>query len=115
MPRARYESLNVFLNSRLVGRLRRDISGAISFQYDPSWLEWEFVMPVSLSLPLREQAYSGAPVLAVFDNLLPDSEHLRRQMPHRRMGPYRSQDQLRRIGSAAAPRSPASLHSRSAR
>jgi serine/threonine-protein kinase HipA len=80
MPRARYEPLNVYLNSRLVGQLRRDISGAISFQYGPSWLEWEFVLPVSLSLPLREQAYSGASVIAVFDNLLPDNDHLRRQI-----------------------------------
>jgi len=83
MPRARYEPLNVFLNSRLVGQLRRDVSGAISFQYDPSWLEWEFVLPVSLSLPLRQQAYSGAPVIAVFDNLLPDNDHLRRQIAAR--------------------------------
>jgi serine/threonine-protein kinase HipA len=83
MPRARYETLSVFLNSRLVGRLSRDIPGAISFQYDRSWLEWEFVMPVSLSLPLREQAYAGAPVVAVFDNLLPDNDHLRRQIAAR--------------------------------
>jgi serine/threonine-protein kinase HipA len=83
MPRARYEPLNVFLNSRLVGRLRRDISGSISFQYDRSWLEWEFVLPVSLSLPLREQAYTGAPVVAVFDNLLPDNDSLRRQIAAR--------------------------------
>lgn len=33
--------------------------------------------PVSLSLPLREDAFKGAPVLAVFENLLPDSENLR--------------------------------------
>jgi serine/threonine-protein kinase HipA len=83
MARARYEPLNVFLNSRLVGQLRRDISGAISFQYDLSWLEWEFVLPISLSLPLREQAYSGASVIAVFDNLLPDNDHLRRQIAAR--------------------------------
>jgi serine/threonine-protein kinase HipA len=83
MPRAHYQPLNVFLNSRLVGQLRRDMSGAISFQYDPSWLEWEFVLPVSLSLPLREQTYSGAPVVAVFDNLLPDNDHLRRQIAAR--------------------------------
>ena len=83
MPRARYEPLNVYLNSRLVGRLRRDVSGAISFQYDPSWLDSGFVLPVSLSLPLREQAYSGAPVIAVFDNLLPDNDHLRRQIAAR--------------------------------
>jgi serine/threonine-protein kinase HipA len=83
MPRARYEPLNVFLNSRLVGQLRRDVSGAISFQYAPAWLEWEFVLPVSLSLPLRQQAYSGAAVIAVFDNLLPDNDHLRRQIAAR--------------------------------
>ena len=83
MPRARHEPLNVFLNSRLVGQLRRDVSGAISFKYDRSWLEWEFVMPVSLSLPLRAQTYSGAPVVAVFDNLLPDNDDLRRQIAAR--------------------------------
>jgi HipA-like protein len=73
MPRARYKPLNVFLNSRLVGRLLRERSGAVSFQYDLSWLAWEHVLPISLSLPLRDQAYSGAPVIAVFDNLLPDN------------------------------------------
>lgn len=37
-------------------------------------------MPVSLSLPLREDAYRGAAVTAVFDNLLPDSDTLRRRV-----------------------------------
>ena len=60
MARAHNEPLNVFLNSRLVGQLRREISGAISFQYDPAWLEWQFVLPVSLSLPLREMEASTA-------------------------------------------------------
>ena len=83
MPRAHHEPLSVFLNSRIVGQLRRELSGAISFQYDPSWLDWEFVMPVSLSLPLRKQAYSGAPVVAVFDNLLPDNDDLRRKIAAR--------------------------------
>jgi len=83
MARIRYAPLNVFLNSRLVGQLRRETSGAISFRYDQSWLEWNFVLPVSLSLPLREQPYSGAPVIAVFDNLLPDNDDLRRQIAAR--------------------------------
>ena len=83
MPRARYKPLNVFLNSRLVGRLLRERSGAVSFQYDSSWLAWEHVLPISLSLPLRDQAYSGAPVIAVFDNLLPDNNDLRRQIAAR--------------------------------
>ncbi|HEX4785863.1 MAG TPA: type II toxin-antitoxin system HipA family toxin [Candidatus Sulfotelmatobacter sp.] len=84
MPRrARYEPLNVFLNSRLIGQLRRATSGAISFQYERSWLEWQPALPVSLSLPLREQSYVGAPVLAVFENLLPDNNGLRRQIAAR--------------------------------
>ena len=69
--------LMVYLNGRLVGRLRRETSGAIDFQYDPSWLAWEHAIPVSLSLPLREDRYVGAPVVAVFDNLLPDNEKIR--------------------------------------
>jgi serine/threonine-protein kinase HipA len=84
MPRrARYEPLNVFLNSRLVGQLRRETSGAIIFQYERSWLEWQPALPVSLSLSLREQPYVGAPVLAVFENLLPDNDSLRRQIAAR--------------------------------
>ena len=40
-------------------------------------------MPVSLSLPLQENRYSGAPVMAVFDNLLPDSDFIRRRVAER--------------------------------
>lgn len=84
MPRPRrHEPLNVFLNSRLVGQLNKQASGAVAFQYDRSWLAWEYALPVSLSLPLREDRYSGAPVVAVFDNLLPDSDAIRRRMAAR--------------------------------
>jgi serine/threonine-protein kinase HipA len=81
--RRKHAPLNVFLNSRFVGRLNREASGAIDFQYDPSWLDWEFAFPVSLSLPLREDRYVGAPVTAVFDNLLPDSDAIRRRVAER--------------------------------
>jgi len=75
--------LNVFLNSRLVGRLHRQASGAIEFQYHPSWLEWANTLPVSLSLPLREDRYIGEPVIAVFDNLIPDNAQIRRRLAER--------------------------------
>src|SRR6202035_5247274 len=75
--------LNVFLNGRLAGVLRRESSGAIDFRYDPQWLSWESTFPISLSLPLREDRYIGAPVIAVFDNLLPDSTPIRRRMAER--------------------------------
>jgi len=79
----RYVPLNVYLNSRLVGQLRRDLAGAIAFQYDADWLAWEHALPVSLSMPLREDAYTGTPVLAVFENLLPDNGELRRRIAAR--------------------------------
>lgn len=81
--RARHAPLNVFLNSRLVGRLRQEASGAIDFTYDPEWLAWAPAIPVSLSLPLREERYIGAPVTAVFDNLLPDNDDIRRAVAAR--------------------------------
>jgi serine/threonine-protein kinase HipA len=81
-PRTRIP-LNVYLNARLVGRLRRQASGAIDFQYDPDWLSWEHALPISLSLPMREDRYIGDPVIAVFDNLLPDSDAIRRRLAER--------------------------------
>lgn len=81
MPRRRqYAPLHVYLNNRLVGHLLKEPSGAIKFQYDESWLDWERAFPVSLSLPLREDAYRGEPAAAVFENLLPDSDALRRRV-----------------------------------
>jgi serine/threonine-protein kinase HipA len=70
----------VLLNNRLVGQLLKDAAGAIYFRYDESWLARENAVPVSLSLPLREDAYKGGPVAAVFENLLPDSDVLRRRI-----------------------------------
>lgn len=75
--------LSVYLNARLVGRLRRLSSGAIDFQYNESWLSWEHTLPISISLPLREDRYTGDPVTAVFDNLLPDNERIRRHVANR--------------------------------
>ena len=75
--------LNVYLNARLVGQLRRMANGAIDFRYDQSWLDWPHALPISTSLPLREDRYSGDPVIAVLDNLLPDSEPIRRRVAER--------------------------------
>jgi serine/threonine-protein kinase HipA len=72
--------LRVLLNNRLVGHLVKETAGAIYFRYDESWLSRENAIPVSLSLPLREDAYKGEPVVAVFENLLPDSDMLRKRI-----------------------------------
>ncbi|MBB6425768.1 type II toxin-antitoxin system HipA family toxin [Sphingopyxis sp. JAI128] len=81
--RKTHAPLNVLINNRLVGRLEKEPSGAVSFQYDQSWLDWPHAFAVSLSLPLRRAAYRGALVIAVFDNLLPDSAEIRRRVAER--------------------------------
>lgn len=78
MTRSRtHPRLSVYQNGEIVGYLSKQPSGAIEFIYADEWLSNERAYPVSLSLPLREDAFRGAPVIAVFENLLPDSESLR--------------------------------------
>ena len=69
--------LHVYQNGDIVGYLSKQPSGAIDFIYADEWLSNKRAYPVSLSLPLREDAFKGSPVVAVFENLLPDSENLR--------------------------------------
>ena len=78
--RRSYTPLSIFMNSRKVGQLTRDPGGGVSFAYAQNWLNWAHRTPVSLSLPLQDNRYSGAPVLAVIDNLLPDSSRIRRRV-----------------------------------
>ncbi|MGQ3017218.1 HipA N-terminal domain-containing protein [Phenylobacterium sp.] len=73
----------MLINNRLCGRLEKQASGAISFQYDPGWLAWAPAFPVSLSLPLQNAPWRGEAVVAVFDNLLPDNPYVRRQVAER--------------------------------
>lgn len=81
MARARrHPPLRVYQNDRLVGHLLKESSGAIEFRYDREWLDRSRAFPVSLSLPLREEPWRGEPVVAVFENLLPDSDDLRRRV-----------------------------------
>ena len=81
--RPAYAPLHVYMNNRCVGMLTRQPSGAIEYTYDTDWLDWEHAMPLSLSLPLRENPYRGEPVSAVFENLLPDSDKLRHLVAER--------------------------------
>lgn len=78
--RKRHPPLRILLNNRQVGHLRKAPSGAIEFQYDPVWLNRKQALSISLSLPLREDAYRGAEVTAVFENLLPDSDAIRKRV-----------------------------------
>lgn len=81
--RKTHAPLNVLINNRMVGRLSKEANGAVNFQYDQSWFDWSPAFAISLSLPLRETAFSGEQVVAVFDNLLPDNPHVRRRVAER--------------------------------
>ena len=69
--------LTVALNGRVVGRLARAADGATRFDYAHAWLDWEFAIPVSRSMPLVDRPFTGLAVRAVFDNLLPDDDRIR--------------------------------------
>ena len=63
--------LIVSLNGINVGLLSKDKHGGMHFKYDNSWLERPGSRPISLSLPLTSENYSGEKVYNFFDNLLP--------------------------------------------
>ncbi|WP_411958431.1 type II toxin-antitoxin system HipA family toxin [Paracoccus homiensis] len=92
-------TMQVLLNGRLVGHLRLAASGAISFAYDRDWLDWDHAMPVSLSLPLRDEPHRGAPVIAYLENLLPDNQTIRDRVAARvRAGGTDAWHMLEKIG-----------------
>ncbi|OLF74019.1 hypothetical protein AWH62_07690 [Maricaulis sp. W15] len=78
MGRKRRSSvLTVALNGRIVGKLARAADGATRFDYAREWLDWEYAIAVSRSMPLVDRPFTGLPVRAVFDNLLPDDDRIR--------------------------------------
>ncbi|NUB45950.1 type II toxin-antitoxin system HipA family toxin [Fertoebacter nigrum] len=81
--RRSYAPLDVYMNRRMVGQYFREPDGAFAFSYAPHWLAWENTFPISRSLPLRPERYVGPPVIAVFENLLPDSDDIRRRVAER--------------------------------
>jgi len=86
MPRrVQSRSLAVWANGVRVGDWRLPSRGAGEFQYDAAWLGAAESRPLSLSLPLTidRVPHRGAAVEAYFDNLLPDSESIRRRLQER--------------------------------
>ncbi|MCC5853361.1 MAG: type II toxin-antitoxin system HipA family toxin [Alkalimonas sp.] len=71
------DTLDVYMNGYRVGYFSRKDSGAHLFRYDANWLAKEGARPISLSMPLRHDAYAGREVMNFFDNLLPDNEEIR--------------------------------------
>ncbi|WP_230626892.1 HipA N-terminal domain-containing protein [Photobacterium angustum] len=91
--------LTVAMNGILVGSLTKASSGAISFQYDPTWLSRAGARAISLSMPLRHDAYHGDIPYNFFDNLLPDNEEIRSRIQSRfQAATKRPFDLLSKIG-----------------
>jgi serine/threonine-protein kinase HipA len=75
--------LFVFMNGEKVGLLSRLSSGKLEFRYEAGWLRSRSGRPLSLSMPMAEQIYSGDIVENYFDNLLPDSQPIRNRIQKR--------------------------------
>jgi serine/threonine-protein kinase HipA len=82
---ARGRELAVWANGVRVGHWRLPARARMEFQYDDAWRHADEARPLSLSLPLTLDAHAhrGAAVEAYFDNLLPDSEPIRRRLQER--------------------------------
>lgn len=65
--------LSVYLCNEYAGLLTCDRQQRFSFQYDRQWIAKTNVAPLSLSLPLREEAYADEKARPFFTNLLPES------------------------------------------
>ncbi|HHQ4765334.1 type II toxin-antitoxin system HipA family toxin [Aeromonas veronii] len=73
-------NLAVYMNGYGVGTFTKTTSGAHQFQYHESWLAQPGSRPISLSMPLRHQAYRGDEAYNFFDNLLPDNTEVRNRV-----------------------------------
>ena len=68
------EKLSVYLHNSLAGQLWLDDTSRFSFQYNPGYIENPDAIPLSLSLPLREEPYINDTARPFFSNLLPEGE-----------------------------------------
>ncbi|MCC5960163.1 MAG: type II toxin-antitoxin system HipA family toxin [Rhodobacteraceae bacterium] len=84
--RTRQSKTAVWYERSKVGTLTRATDGAISFAYEPTWLVSDTAFPVASALPLSKAKWQGDPVVAAFDNLLPDSEGELREKIAARVG-----------------------------
>lgn len=64
--------LDVWYCEQRVGEIRATNGGDFSFEYHPDWLANRDAFPVSVRLPLRVAAWTGAEAAAWFGNLLPE-------------------------------------------
>lgn len=66
------KTLAVYFNGIPTGTLSQDVSGKIAFQYNQEWLLGTGAHPISVSLPLRAEAFSEDECIGFFGGLLPE-------------------------------------------
>jgi serine/threonine-protein kinase HipA len=78
-------ALSGWANGERVGVWRIPARGPMEFSYDAAWIASPAGRPLSLSLPFApgNLAHKGPRVLNYFDNLLPDSEVIRKRIAQR--------------------------------
>ena len=81
--RSKTHALKIWMNGILVGTWTVKPSGQCEFVYASNWLGSPSARSLSLSMPLRSEAYKDDLVSAFFDNLLPDSDQIRRRIQSR--------------------------------
>ncbi|MCX6348042.1 MAG: HipA N-terminal domain-containing protein, partial [Candidatus Aureabacteria bacterium] len=67
-------TLIVYLNIERVGNLGQDDSGLLQFSYDQAWLEKPSAIPLSRSLPLQSEVFTGKEARPFFAGILPEEE-----------------------------------------
>ena len=75
-------ALDVWMNGEHVGAWYASRNGVPTFRYDPQWVRSPAARALSLSLPITagNGEHRGDVVAHYFDNLLPDSEEIRRRL-----------------------------------
>ena len=82
--------LVVYLHGEVVGTLRKEDSGRLSYSYRRGWLDRPGARSISLSLPLREELFEDRYARPFFAGLLPDE--LVRERLARYLGVSRQND-----------------------
>jgi serine/threonine-protein kinase HipA len=85
MAPAAIRELKIHANGQAVGTWRLSSRGRTEFKYDDAWLADADTRPISLSLPLpvNNAPFAGKRVEAFFDNMLPESDPMRRRIQER--------------------------------
>jgi serine/threonine-protein kinase HipA len=64
--------LDVYLLGETVGTLEQDEQGSMGFTYSPAWLVQTGAIPLSHSLPLREERFGRNESRGFFAGILPE-------------------------------------------